>query len=746
MITRIDIHKTEPFGDTDTSLDKLKEFNFFFGANGTGKTTISKIIADSAQFPDCSISWGNLPLETRVYNRDFVESNFASTIRGVFTLGEQETNTIAQIDAIKKEVEKLKTDIAELTVTLQGKDGNGGKKQELSRTESTYAERFWTAKQRHGKKLAGGLKGFMNDKDKFKTKVLSESMGNNGDLKLLDDLEARAATVFSDTLVQAQNIMEIQPQKLLSLECSPILGKCVIGKENVDIAAIIKKLGNSDWVRQGLSYYGTNDGICPFCQQKTNQDFAKSLAEYFDETFEEDNTVINLLVTNYSAESSRIQQQVQAIIDLHSKFVDNDKLASEKALFDSIVMVNAQRLDQKKKEASQIIKLDSLKNVVDTIIVLITSANEKIDIHNTLIKNLENEKQLLTAQIWRFIVEELENDIGDYNKKRIDLIAAINSLEAQLQTKNAETRTKESLLRELEKQFTSIQPTLEGINRILASFGFKNFSLAKDNDGKSYKLVRANGSDAHNTLSEGERNFVTFLYFYHLLKGNHAESGIATDKVVVFDDPVSSLDSDVLFIVSSLIRELFEEVRQKKNSIKQIFILTHNVYFHKEVAYNRKRDKSAILSEESFWLVKKSDANSIVERQTTNPIKTSYELLWQEMRSVHRNNTTIRNTLRRILESYFKLLGNIPLDSLYKKFDGDNKVKCKTLCSWVHDGSHSSAFNDEHCATLDDTTVALYFDIFRQIFEKSGHIAHYNMMMGISSESEQEPKEEAAHA
>ena len=55
-------------------------------------------------------------------------------------------------------------------------------------------------------------------------------------------------------------------------------------------------------------------------------------------------------------------------------------------------------------------------------------------------------------------------------------------------------------------------------------------------------------------LSEGERNFLIFLYFYHLIYGVESpEENINQDKILVIDDPVSSLDSDVLFIVSTLI-------------------------------------------------------------------------------------------------------------------------------------------------------------------------------------------------
>jgi wobble nucleotide-excising tRNase len=90
---------------------------------------------------------------------------------------------------------------------------------------------------------------------------------------------------------------------------------------------------------------------------------------------------------------------------------------------------------------------------------------------------------------------------------------------------------------------------------------------------------------------------------------------------VVFDDPVSSLDSDILFIVSSLIKALFDEVRQGTAHIKQVFVLTHNVYFHKEVTFNARRtDRNAMRSEETFWVVRKShQGTSNNARFSVNP-------------------------------------------------------------------------------------------------------------------------------
>jgi wobble nucleotide-excising tRNase len=75
---------------------------------------------------------------------------------------------------------------------------------------------------------------------------------------------------------------------------------------------------------------------------------------------------------------------------------------------------------------------------------------------------------------------------------------------------------------------------------------------------------------------------------------------MTTDRIVVFDDPVSSLDSDVLFIVSSLIKSLFDHVRENKGNIKQIFVLTHNVYFHKEVAYTSNHHEDTKAGERTY--------------------------------------------------------------------------------------------------------------------------------------------------
>jgi wobble nucleotide-excising tRNase len=514
---------------------------------------------------------------------------------------------------------------------------------------------------------------------------------------------------------------------LTSHESNPILKKRVVGKADVDIAAMIRVLGNSDWVREGRAFYKINDGTCPFCQQATTDAFAESLNEYFDQTFDEDSRAIDNLISNYLTDSARVQQQLAAIIASPGKFVDIETLKREKELFDALIALNQRKVAGKKKEPSQIVELDSASNVLAAIKALLDAANIQISAHNKIVANLAAERASLTAQVWKFVLEQLRADLELFATSRNGLEKAIAAMTAQIASTTEEAVKKAGEIRALEKQTTSIQPTIDGINSLLASFGFRGFKITKATSGNSYKLVRLDGSDAKVTLSEGEKTFVTFLYFYHLLKGSESESGMTTDRVVVFDDPVSSLDSDILFIVGSLIKGLLDEVRAGVGHIKQVFVLTHNVYFHKEVTFNPNRRNEAMHTEETFWVVRKPGLVSKIQRHTSNPIKTSYDMLWSEVRRTDRSSLTIQNTLRRILENYFKILGGVDSDKLCAMFEGRERLICRSLFSWVNDGSHFA--HDDLYVSVDDAVIEVYLRVFREIFSKSDHFAHYKMMM-----------------
>lgn len=737
MIESINVSNVATFGEETECEDQFSLINFFYGSNGSGKTTISRVIGNQELYPTCKVTWkaGTRPTPI-VYNRDFIDSNFsqAGDLKGIFTLGEENIEDITKIADLKREIDRINSNIKTHQETLNGKNNNEGKTGELKQREEEFKEKCWSQKKKHDEKLAGAFEGYRNNKENFKAKILAEHHNNQASLENLEQLIDKAKTVFGSTPIVESVVRVVNIQTLCEFESNSILSKKIIGKEDVDLAAMIGRLGNSDWVREGRGFFDVNNGKCPFCQQNTTGAFAISLAEYFDETFEADTKALKNLEADYTREVNRINDELKGIIEIPSKFLDLARLEAEKRAFDSTCALNIQSLSKKIKEPSIIISLTTIANIASNIDDIIKKANAKIADNNKIAENIIAEKSILTAQVWKYIVEkELKADIASYIKDKNALEAAISSLNGKIISLATEKDQREATLRELEKNTTSIKPTIDQINGILESFGFTSFSLAMAECGTCYKLVRADGNNAKESLSEGEKSFITFLYFYCLLKGSNSRAGITIDRVVVIDDPVSSLDSEVLFIVSSLIKHLFENIISGSGYIKQIFILTHNVYFFKEITFNVRRNKNrTALREETFWVVFKKGSASKIEKRLVNPITTSYELLWDEIRKPDRSIHSIQNTMRRILEYYFKIMGSIQFESLWDKFEGNDKIICRSLFSWIHDGSHFA--HDDAFVTIDDAMVDKYLEVFRGVFEKSNHIGHYKMMMKINDD------------
>lgn len=728
MIKSIRINNQAPYTGEPQTLEDLREFNFIFGCNGTGKTTITRVIADEDSFADCEVKWiDDKKLKALVYNRDFVEKNYSKRddLQGIFTLGEGAEKE-EELKKKKKELNALDNGVRNLQTTYGQKDT------ELQKVENDFKDRCFRQKQTHDGAFGEAFKGHIKPATRFKDKILEESKNNQSDLKTLDYLQEKAQTVFSDTLQEELFVPELDNglvERLRTSETNPILKKRIIGKDDVDIAGMIKSLGNSDWVRQGVEFYEKNEGVCPFCQQPTTEKFAESLKDYFDEAFLESNRILEELESDYENYSQQLEQQLEDIFTASSRFMDIDRFGAEKRLTTERIHNNKQLIKEKRREQSKEVELQSLSENISNLEGLINDANAEIERHNQTFANLRNERDELTGQIWKFLVEaELKEEIEKYKSEKININKAIDDLKPKIQKGETERSEKEEELRKLEAGMTSVKPTVDAINKTLALFGFNNFSLGMTDDEKRYKLVREDGSDAKKTLSEGEQSFITFLYFYNLVKGNLTESDIKDDRIVVFDDPVSSLDSDVLFIVSTLIRGLIEEVRAKSN-IKQLFVFTHNVYFHKAVAFvkNAKRVEKQTKKEYRFWIVRKNEKVSEIEYYEYNPIKSSYELLWAELKRDDPSCLTIQNSMRRILEHYFKILGGIDLDKLCEKFEGEEKRICQSLICWVHYGSHCT---DDDLYVSGSFSVEKYKKVFRDIFVKNDHGQHYELMTG----------------
>ena len=739
MIESIAIKKTATYAEEQQLLNDLSTFNYCFGPNGSGKTTISRIIANQDEYPSCDVRWrGDRRLQTMVYNLDFIERNFVQSaeLKGVFTLGESQVETLDRIAQTRSELERLAAKQESLAGSLNGSKGKRGKRDELKAVEDELKAKCWAQKKRHDKTFSAAFAGARNSGDRFKARVMEERAKVSAAPPALDDLIQRAGTVFGPAPVHEPLLPALDCSDLLGYETDSLPQRRVVGREDAGIAGMIQHLGNSDWVRRGRAYLKDSSGACPFCQQTLPTSFSEELESYFDQSYRKAAQEIDHLARGYDAAAERLQSEIARRIERPPRFLDVEMLCRVRDHLRATVRLNQERLMAKRHAPSESFALESISSLAAELQEIVEAANTRATEHNRRVSNLEVERASLRDQIWQHIVQiELVDALADYDRRTAEIAKAVEALERRLAEVKAETARRTRELHALERSTTSIEPAISGINALLESVGFTGFSIQQAEPRNSYKLVREDGTDAKETLSEGERSFVTFLYFYHLIRGSSSESGVSTDRVVVFDDPVSSLDSDVLFIVSSLIKGLFEEIRKDTGPMKQVFVFTHNVYFHREVTFNPRRRDMA-MREETFWVVRKVGARSTVVRYPNNPVRTSYDLLWEEVRNPTRSRVTIQNTLRRILENYFTILGNVDHGTIIKVFEGRDRAICQSLFSWVNAGSHF-AFDDLYVAATD--SVDSYLRVFRQVFERSGQEGHYRMMMGDAYQEESEP-------
>ncbi len=729
MIESIFLANEGAYDATGTKLEELKKLNYIFGSNGSGKTTISRVVEGSGSFPDCKISWtGEAALETRVYNKDFVEKHFdaESSIKGIYTFGEN-IEVATRIKMLKGEADKIDAKLKNLRKVLIGEDGESGKKKERETLETLLLQNVWDAKGKFSE-LKDAFTGLNSDKKKFRDRYLIEASSNTTTLREMTELRDDAEIVFSGALTTASTLPDQDSSKVTALEGAAILNKKIIGKEDVDIAGLIETLGNSDWVQQGRHFFDQLEDQCPFCQQKTDAAFKLSLETYFDETYISDLDDIDKLLSDYRAAANNLLDGYSAAEIVESSYLDRDAFEKDVTALRLALDSNVEHISAKRKEPSAPATLTDTAPLFAAVNGHISTANAKVKANNDTIDNLAARKKELTSQVWKRLLEDTKTIYNQFKTEANDLDKAITSLNGQIETEVKNLEAKQEEIEENERKITSIKPTIDAINKLLKSFGFTNFHLAEGEESGFYEVKRADGSDAKRTLSEGEKSFITFLYFCYLIRGSFNSSGGTNDKVVVFDDPVSSLDADILFIVCNLIKHIVTEMRSGTSPIKQVFVLTHNIYFHKEVTFDKKRSGATARSDETFWVVRKTSDRSQIVPFNENPIKSSYELLWREVRQKPPSDTAIQNVTRRILEHYFKFYGGITPETIIDSFEGKDKMVCSSLLSWINDGSHFAP--DDLYLACDFGQIDRYLTVFQRIFEESGHGGHYKMMMG----------------
>ena len=759
MLKSITMCNVATYDNVGVTFDDLNKVNLIYGPNGTGKTTISNYLKHysnnrtagemiPSQFSDCQIQWGedSVP-EIVVYNRAFKKENIGkTTIPGVFVVGKGAVDNSKRIQEIQDELRTIKTEIEDLTSS-----------QQIVKESYLYGGSIYQTLLAHidsninneaNSLYSRVLDGLKRDNNKRIDKIL-EVFHRIGSVTVLSEVDIRKTIGIVNTKdvdpLSTINLPNLTPLK--SIEQENIWNKVIIGSGDVDFAGFINNLGISDWVRQGIGKMDTTNGVCPFCQQHTiSNDLIEKFNDYFNDEYKNEVNKIERFNEEYKSATTLLVEFLTNLLNnsKYSEYVDADKLKGIISGLKKHHKLNLASMAKKTTSPSDKIDLEDGIMLYDELEDFIEGVNNAVSERNTLIAHKNKLKSKLPEQVWDFLVNKYKFEIELYYQQRVAAIANEQAIKLKQDKLLQEEISFNKEISELRAQSSDSIAVVERINQILERLQFNSFRL-KSYDKSSYQIVRENGDNASNTLSEGEETLISFLYYINLLDGSLDANQAKKDVIAVIDDPISSLDNGILSFVAREIKNLMYRCGDVNENIKQVIILTHNINFHKSlskapVAYDRKRKKK------TFYTLDKdlySHYTYLSSTSLENNVESEYNSLWSLLKSAYerintdsRNNKeykyTIQNTMRRIYESFFSNTCGLTDHEIATMFidagrekDADN---FRNFIEWLNEGSHSADMNDFKDIPSNHT-ITMYMKIFEDAFEITGNHGQYKSLM-----------------
>ena len=741
--------------------------NFFFGRNGAGKSTLAEVIA-----ADEGIVWrdgdSHAGYDVLVYNQEFIDRNFGSygDLAGVITIHEQNIEIQQQLDRKRKEKAGAEA------VGKQFRKDLDDKKAARDAAIAQFQKMCWSQTAQIREAFKEALKGKLKSQQ-FMDGVLSTPAAVDHDydeLKSLYDiafsLDSRPYHIF-EKIDSASTYGTLPGRELLD--------KAIVSSSGSSFSQFIKALNATDWVRQGHDHYAAHtSGKCPYCQQALPAGFEDEIAACFDAQYQQDIADLREFESVYKRETAAILEKLTGNMQDVLPTVDLGEYRDKLALLESKIKINIQRIESKIKEPTSIVALEDTDSILIDLGQIIDEINRQIMTNNSIVNDKRKKQEQCKREVWEMIAFLLKDQIADHKAAIAGFDRDIKGLEESVTKARADWRRIMGEIQELNKQGVNTEEAIESINHLLHDSGFQGFELKPKQGVKdTYEVIRPNGEVA-TRLSEGERNFIAFLYFYQLVRGNGKVGSSTTygslegtpegadtrDKIVVIDDPVSSMDSNALFIVSSIVRGMigvcynntdYRNPDVKGDYIKQIFIMTHNAYFHNEITYKEVSHYKST----SFFVIRKVDNKSTIipcvrpsriagEEENYNPVQNSYAALWDELYKEERASIAIKNVSRRIIDQYFLQLCGFEGADIRRIVLEENKAKFVTeveggkpnyekyhlASALLHYVSSPSGIGDE--MFIDDECVDsdTHRTVFQLIFEVMHQDQHYNMMMG----------------
>ncbi|MCQ9617931.1 AAA family ATPase [Paenalcaligenes niemegkensis] len=475
-----------------------------------------------------------------------------------------------------------------------------------------------------------------------------------------------------------------------------------------------------------------HDDQCPFCQQGLPHDLLDELAKLLDGDRQEKINLIDAQITAYELAIHTLEAAVDgALAEPLSKETDL------KAAWDTAhALLKANLATMRLKKATPSEPMEITPNDMQPMKDALSTLNTRIGSFNQRIQNKVAERSAIREAFWKNMCRDRIDTYRAHDAR----IAPLNQQLTAAQTTDREARTQEAdyvgTLSELRKKQEGVDASVATINERLKGLGIDSFSIArKPGEGSLYCLERpAHGESSAQSLSEGEKTLISFLYFIELLKGSK-EQGTAVDiskTVVVIDDPISSLSHNFVYDIASIIcHELIKPPGGQK--VRQVIVLTHNLFFLHELVYQIAGSKLAKAGDKCQLIRVVKGEHSRVVPMDARDFANDYDALWQVMQDAKEGLMRIQvvpNTMRCILENFFAFTGNTKqFEDILQQLSAEDGT-FRPLERFLNRGSHRDETNIAHI-DWGQFDINYYLAKLETLFQAAGHPDHYRLKMGL---------------
>ena len=735
MIKSIKLKKEKSCYKGETILDtNNKNVVLIYGLNGTGKSTIASYLhsfPECSNFSDCSIN-PNLDMqieEILVYNKQFIEETFytENNIKGIFTLSKENKEAKTKIDSANKFLEQLYKQQKEAEEKRKKEDEQWNKKVE------GFQNKIWEIKRQYSggdRVLQYCLQGVQSSKENLFNHLLNMKKPTIEPTKTIEELKNEVNNL------NKQNAVEIPRIPLMVFNGEPIekytiFGEVITGNKGSKVSELIDNLANADWVKDGLSYLNLNTNQCPFCQQGITSKIIEDLKGYFDKTY---NDILQNL-TNLKDKYKEGVENTQKIdtfdnISILNRFKKDYEIAFNK--FMNVIRNNLLRMEEKCKSPGTKVVIESHQELLDRLNEIISNANKIIEEYNTKLQNKQQEIEHIKDTFWEIQRFKYDQTVSLYTTTLNSHKQAINEIEHEYKEYTTQIQEQKGIITSEQKNVINIDEAIENINALLLDLGITDFKIIKHEEEGLYRITRGDQTEEEifKSLSEGEKMIISFLYFTEQCKGRKLANDAIKKRIIVIDDPVSSLSHIHVFNVGRLIKERFYPTFQRnndggldiKNRCEQVFILTHSLYFFYEMTEMNREKRHA---SQTLIRLYKDRQGSHIKSMSYEEIQSDYQAYWSIIKNRDSAPALIANCMRNIIEYFFNFVEKRDLNNTFNS-EKLKDIRFQAFNRYINRESHSFGQN---IYDFKEFNYDNFLEAFRLLFEIEGYETHYKKMM-----------------